>query len=127
MKSLIFWATMLAIFISCLGLLGLAAFAAERREKEISIRKILGASIINIVNLLSKDFLKLIIVALCLATPLAWYVMNSWLQNFHYHVDMPWWTFLIAGAFAIILAFGTIGFQSLKAARANHADTLRNE
>lgn len=127
MNTLIFWGTMLAIFISCLGLLGLAAFAAERREKEIGIRKILGASITNIVSMLSKDFVKLILIALALATPIAWYAMNNWLQNFHYHIDMPWWSYALAGVLAIIVALATIGFQSLKAARLNPVESLRNE
>jgi putative ABC transport system permease protein len=127
LNSLIFWGTMLAIFISCLGLLGLAAFAAERREKEIGVRKILGASILNIVSMLSKDFVKLVIIALILATPIAWYGMSNWLQNFHYRIDMPWWSYAIAGILAIVVALGTIGFQSLKAARVNPVDSLRNE
>lgn len=127
MNALVFWGTMLAIFISCLGLLGLAAFAAERREKEIGVRKILGASVANIVSLLSKEFVKLVIIALVLATPIAWYAMNNWLQNFHYHIDMPWWSFGLAGVLAIIVAMATIGFQSFKAAKMNPVESLRNE
>lgn len=127
MNALIFWGTMLAIFISCLGLLGLAAFAAERREKEIGIRKILGASIVNIVSMLSKDFIKLVVIALVLATPIAWYGMNNWLQNFHYRIEMPWWSYALAGILAIVVAMGTIGFQSLRAASVNPVDSLRNE
>lgn len=119
--------TLLAIFISCLGLFGLAAFTAERRTKEIGIRKVLGASVAGIVALLSKDFLKLVLIALVIATPLAYYFMENWLADFAYRIDMHWWIFVLAGALAITIAFLTVGFQSLRAAFANPVDSLRNE
>lgn len=116
----------LAIFISCLGLLGLASFAADSRTKEIGVRKILGASTSNIVGLLSKEFLLLVIFALIIASPIAFYFINKWLQNFHYHIDMPWWAFIAAGLVALVITFSTVGFQSLKAALTNPAMSLRN-
>ncbi|MDX1939263.1 MAG: ABC transporter permease [Saprospiraceae bacterium] len=117
----------LAILISCLGLFGLAAFAAEQRSKEISIRKVLGATTTSIVGLLSKDFLKLVFVSLLLASPIAWYLMNKWLENFAYHIEIKWWVFAIAGSAAIFIAFMTIGFQSIKAAVANPVESLKTE
>lgn len=117
----------LAILISCLGLLGLAIFTAERRQKEISVRKILGASITNIVGLLSKDFLKLVIIAFLVATPLAYYFMQQWLSNFAYHVEVQWWVFALTGILAIGVALLTISFQSIKTALANPIEALRNE
>lgn len=127
MGGLVLWGALLAIFISCLGLLGLATFAAERRAKEISVRKVLGATVANIVTLLSEDFLRLALAAFVLATPIAWYFMNGWLQEFEYHTPMPWWAFGLAGAMAVLIAFVAIGWQSLRAARANPADRLRSE
>lgn len=127
MGGLVLWGTLLAIFVSCLGLLGLAAFSAERRAREISVRKVLGATVANIVALLSKDFLRLVIIAFVLATPLAWYFMNGWLQEFEYHVAMPWWAFGLAGVLSVAIAFAAIGWQALRAARANPAEALRSE
>lgn len=119
--------TILALFISCLGLFGLAAFAAESRTKEIGVRKVLGASIGNIVSLLSKDFILLVLFAMLIATPIAWYFMRSWLQEFHYHVNMPWWAFALAGVVAILVTFVTVSGQSLKAALTNPVKSLRSE
>lgn len=124
---LILWGTLLAIFISCLGLLGLATFAAERRLKEIGVRKILGASVPNIIGMLSKDFLYLVLLALVIASPLAWYAMSRWFQNFHYHVDMPVWAYLVGGVLAIVIALGTTFWQGLRAARINPIQSLRTE
>lgn len=124
---LILWGTFLAIFISCLGLLGLVTFAAERRLKEIGVRKVLGASVANIIGLLSKDFLYLVFIALLIASPLAWYAMNRWFQNFHYHVDMPLWAYLVGGVLAIMIALLTTFWQGLKAARVNPIKSLRTE
>ena len=118
---------LLAIFISCLGLLGLATFSAEQRTKEIGIRKVLGASIGNLIGLLSRDFLKLVVIALLVATPLAWYGMREWLSNFAYRIDLEWWMFVIAGMSALGIAFLTVSFQSVKAALANPVESLRNE
>ena len=119
--------SLLAIFIACLGLLALAAFTAEQRVKEIGIRKILGATSSNIVGLLSKDFLKLVLVSIVIASPLAWYAMNSWLQDFAYRIRVQWWVFLLAGIIAVIIAFLTVSFQSIRAARANPVNSLRSE
>ena len=117
----------IAILISCLGLLGLISFMTEQRNKEIGIRKVLGASVLGIVALLSRDFFKMVLVALLIASPLAYYFMNQWLDNFAYRTGIPWWVFLIAGLGAISLAFLTIGFQSIKAAIQNPVDAIRNE
>ncbi len=119
--------TILALFISCLGLFGLAAFAAESRTKEIGVRKVLGASVGNIVSLLSRDFILLVLFAMVIATPIAWYFMRSWLQEFQYHVHMPWWTFGLAGIAAILVTFVTVSGQSLKAALSNPVNSLRSE
>ncbi len=116
-----------AIFIACLGLLGLSLFATAQRTKEIGVRKVLGASIPNIVILLSKDFVRLIIYAFLIASPLAWLVMHNWLQNFAYRINISWWIFLAAGLLAIVIALVTISFQSIKAALANPANSLRTE
>ncbi|NRB47597.1 MAG: ABC transporter permease [Saprospiraceae bacterium] len=125
--KLILWGTFLAIFISCLGLLGLATFAAERRLKEIGVRKVLGASVPNIIGLLTKDFLYLVLIALIIASPVAWYAMNKWFQNFHYHVDMPVWAYVAGGVMAIIIALATTLWQGLRAARINPIQSLRTE
>ncbi|MGB8191122.1 MAG: ABC transporter permease [Chitinophagaceae bacterium] len=117
----------LAIFISCLGVLGLAIFTAEQRTKEIGIRKVLGASVQGIVMLLSKDFLKLVMIALVIASPLAWYFMNSWLQDYAYRVNISWWIFIAAGLLAVLITLVTIGFQAIKAAVANPVKSLRTE
>ena len=117
----------LAIFIACLGLFALAAFATERRRKEIGIRKVLGASVSNIIGLLSKEFLQLVLVAFLIATPIAWYTMNRWLQDFNYRIDIPWWAFLVAGLSALTIAFLTVSFQSMKAATSNPTKALKTE
>jgi hypothetical protein len=111
--------TALTVFISCLGLFGLAAFSTEQRTKEIGIRKVLGASVTNIVTLLSKDFLKLVLVAFLIAIPIAWYAMHQWLQDFAYRVDISWWIFALAGLLALLIALLTVSFQAIKAALAN--------
>jgi putative ABC transport system permease protein len=117
----------LTIFVACLGLFGLATFTAEQRTKEIGIRKVLGASLTNIVSLLSKDFLKLVLVANILAWPLAWWAMHQWLQDFEYRTDIGWWVFGVAGVAALLIAFITISFQAIKAALANPVKSLRSE
>ena len=117
----------LAILISCLGLFALATFTAEQRTKEIGVRKVLGASIANIVGLLSKDFLKLVIVALVLASPLAWWALSKWLGTFEYRQDLTWWIFAVAGIAALSIAFLTVSFQSVKAALMNPVKSLRSE
>ena len=120
-------AALCAIFIACLGLFGLAAFTAEQRTKEIGIRKVLGATTAGIVGLLSKDFLKLVGVALVIASPIAWHFLNDWLENFAYHIQISWWVFALAGVVAVVVAFLTVGFQSVKAALANPVESLRSE
>ncbi|MDQ3292159.1 MAG: hypothetical protein M3Q05_12810, partial [Bacteroidota bacterium] len=117
----------LAIFIACLGLFGLASFTTEQRTKEIGIRKVLGASLTNIVSLLSKDFLKLVLLANLLAWPLAWWAMQHWLQDFEYRTHISWWIFALAGAMALFIALLTVSFQTVKAAVANPVNSLRNE
>ena len=119
--------SILAIFIACLGLFGLVTYAAEQRTKEIGIRKVLGASVSSIVNMLSKDFLKLVFVSLFLAFPLAWWWMNRWLQDFAYRIRISWWIFAAAGSLAILIALLTVSFQALKAAWMNPVKSLRTE
>jgi putative ABC transport system permease protein len=126
-SSLIFGFAIIAIVISALGLFALAAFTAEQKAKEIGIRKVLGASIVSISQLLTKDFLKLVVIAIVTALPLAWLVMNKWLQDFAYRIEIKWWMFLIAGFIAVIIAFATISFQAIKAAIANPVKSLRSE
>jgi len=116
-----------AIFIACLGLLGLSLFATAQRTKEIGVRKVLGASVSNIVTLLSKDFIKLVAIAFVIASPIAWWIMHSWLQDFAYRINISWWIFVAAGLLAVIIALGTISFQAIKAAVANPVKSLRTE
>jgi putative ABC transport system permease protein len=117
----------LAILIACFGLLGLSAYNILQRTKEIGIRKVLGASTKNVLFILSKDFLKLVLVAFVLAVPVAWWVMHSWLQDFAYRININWWVFGIAGILALLIALGTISLQALKAAVANPVGALRSE
>ncbi|MEO6285620.1 MAG: ABC transporter permease [Dyadobacter sp.] len=117
----------LAIFISCLGLFGLATFTAEQRTKEIGVRKVLGASVGGIVGLLSKDFLKLVAIAIVIASPLAWWLMNKWLQGFAYKIEIEWWMFGLAGLLSVLIAVATVSFQSIKAALMNPVKSLRSE
>ena len=117
----------LAIFIACLGLFGLATFTAQQRTKEIGIRKVLGATLTNVVLLLSKDFLKLVMIGFLAAIPLAWYTMNRWLEDFAYHITISAGVFLLAGLAAVLIAIATVSWQSLKAALANPVDSLRDE
>jgi putative ABC transport system permease protein len=117
----------IAIMISCLGLLGLAAFTAQVRTREIGVRKVLGASVGRIVGLLAQDFIKLVFIAIIIATPVAWFAMHSWLQAFAYRINLSWWVFIAAGVMAIVIAFATISFQSIKAAIANPVKSLRSE
>jgi len=126
-SSIVGWAGGISIFLACLGLFGLAALAAINRTKEIGIRKVLGASIYSITRLLSKDFLKLIIVALLIASPIAWYFMHKWLQDYAYRIDIGWWVFILTGSIALLIALVTIGYQAIKAAIANPVKSLRTE
>ena len=120
-------ATGIAIFISCMGLFGLVAFTTQRRTKEIGIRKVLGASVTQIVQLLSKDFLRLVILGIIIASPIAYWAMNKWLQDFAYRVEISWWIFALAGIMAIVIALLTVSYQSVRAALANPVKSLRTE
>jgi putative ABC transport system permease protein len=116
-----------AIFIACLGLLGLSLFATAQRTKEIGVRKVLGASVTDIVGLLSKDFIKLVVIAFVIASPAAWFVMNNWLRDFAYRISISWWIFFGAGLLAVLIALFTISFQAIRAAMANPVKSLRTE
>ena len=113
--------------IACLGLFGLAAFNAEKRTKEIGIRKVLGASVTQITYGLSVDFLKLVGIAIFIALPLGWYAMNSWLEDFSYRIEIPWWTYVLAAFLAVMISIITVSFQSIKAAIVNPIDSLKTE
>jgi putative ABC transport system permease protein len=117
----------LAIFISCLGLLGLASYSTMQRTREIGIRKVMGASVSNIINLLSRDFLKLVIISFFIAAPVAWYFMHQWLADFAYRTNISWWIFATAGILAVLIAVITISFQAIKAAVSNPVKALRTE
>lgn len=117
----------IAIFISCLGLFGLAAFTAQVRTREIGVRKVLGATVTNVVALLAKDFMKLVLVAIVVAFPIAWLMISHWLDAFAYRIGISWVTFVLAAAIAVLIAFVTISFQSVKAALSNPVDSLRRE
>jgi putative ABC transport system permease protein len=117
----------LAILIACLGLFGLVTYAAEQRTKEIGIRKVLGASVSNIINMLSKDFMRLVLVAMLIAFPLGWYFMNRWLRDFAYRINIDWKVFLIAGLAAMLIAIVTVSAQAIKAALASPVNNLRTE
>jgi len=117
----------LAIIIACLGLFALSAFMAEQRNKEIGIRKVLGATVSSITAMLSKDFVKLVIISIVIATPIAYWAMTKWLQDFAYRISISWWMIAVAGLAAIMIALITISFQSIKAAVANPMKSLRTE
>jgi len=125
--NLVRYGTFLAIFIACLGLFGLASFMAEKRTKEIGIRKVLGASVSGIVLLLTKEFTKWVILANLIAWPIAYFVMRGWLQNFAYHVNIGLWTFMLSAALALVTALITVSFQAVKTAASNPVDSLRYE
>ncbi|TKT91702.1 ABC transporter permease [Dyadobacter frigoris] len=119
--------TAFAIFIACMGLFGLVTFTAETRTKEIGIRKVLGASIASVVALLSKDFIKLVFISILLATPVAWYLMNQWLQDFTERIEITWWVFGLSGILAVIITFATVSYQSIKAALMNPVKSLKTD
>ncbi|EZH72495.1 ABC transporter permease [Aquimarina atlantica] len=127
MSDVIICFTLIAIFIACLGLLGLASFTTEQRKKEVGIRRVLGASVIGITTLLSKDFLKLVVAAIAFASPISYYLGKRWLEGFAYHIDMSWWLFVITGGVALGIAFATVSFQVIKAAVSNPVKSLRTE
>ena len=125
--KLSFGFTLVAVIICCLGLFGLATFDAEQRIKEIGVRKVLGASVADIVVLLSKDFAGLVLIGIVLAIPTAYYFMNRWLQNFAFRIDISWEIFVLAGVVALLIALLTVSFQAIKAATANPVKSLRTE
>jgi len=127
MGKILSYFVVLAIIISCLGLLGLSSFTAEQRTKEIGLRKVLGATESNIIFVLTKEFTKWVLYANIIAWPLAWFVMNSWLQNFAFRTEMQWWVFLLSGGIALLIAVLTVSSQAIKAALANPIDSLRYE
>ncbi|MEO6328453.1 MAG: ABC transporter permease [Ginsengibacter sp.] len=126
-SDIVLWFTIIAILIACLGLFGLSAFSAEQRTKEIGIRKVLGATVSQVTMLLSKDFIKLVSTAVLIASPLAWWAMNKWLQAFAYKINISWWIFVLAGCIAVFIALVTVSFQAIKAAIANPVKSLRTE
>ncbi len=117
----------IAIFISCLGLLGLASYSTTQRTKEIGIRKVLGASVQGIINLISKEFIQLVIISFFIATPIAWFFMHKWLEDFAYRISISWWIFILAGAMALFIALITVSFLAIKAAIVNPVKSLRTE
>jgi len=126
-KQIMLFGAVLTIFISCIGLFGLSVLSAEKRTKEIGIRKVLGASVRSVVTTLSKDFLKLVLIAMIIAIPAAWLASNKWLENYPYRISLSWWMFASAGMLVIIIALATVSFQAIKAAVANPVDSLRSE
>jgi putative ABC transport system permease protein len=125
--QLVQYFTFIAIVIACLGLFGLTTFTAQQRMSEIGIRKVLGASISQIVTLLSKDFMKLVFISIVISSPIAYYIINQWLSGFAYRIDVEWWVFLIAGAIAIVIALFTVSFQAINTALMNPVKSLRSE
>src|SRR5688572_5941603 len=126
-QTLLIWMALATIFIACLGLFGLATYSAEQRVKEIGVRKVLGATVVNLASLLSKDFLKLVLIANGIAFPIAWWATSKWLQEYAYHINVEWWVFGSAGAAAILIALITVSYQALRAALINPVKSLRSE
>ena len=126
-QTMLIWASLASIFIACLGLFGLATYAAGQRVKEIGVRKVLGATLFQLVSLLSKDFLQLVLIAIVIAFPIAWWAVHQWLQEYAYHINVQWWVFAAAGVLAVLLALLTILYQAIKAARSNPVQSLRTE
>lgn len=125
MAKLLNTATLLAIFISCLGLIGLTAFGIQKRTKEIGIRRVLGASLINILSLISKDTIKLLLISAFVASPIAYYFVSQWLSNFAYRVEMSWWVFVVSSFVGCLIAFLTVSYQAIKAALMNPVKSLK--
>jgi putative ABC transport system permease protein len=117
----------MAIVISCMGLLGFAAFIAEKRTKEIGVRRVNGAKVREILTMLNKDLIKWVVIAFVIAIPIAWYVMHNWLENFAYKTELSWWIFVLAGLLALVIALLTVSWQSWKAATQNPVEALRYE
>ena len=117
----------ITIFISCMGLFGLVMFMVKRRTKEIGIRKVLGANVADIIAMISKDFVKLVCIAVVIASPIAYYVMTQWLQDYAYRTTISWWVFFLSGAIALVIALLTVSLQAVKAALANPVKSLKTE
>ncbi|MFN3381282.1 MAG: ABC transporter permease [Runella zeae] len=126
-ETMLIWAALATIFIACLGLFGLATYTAEQRVKEIGVRKVLGASVFSLTTLLSKDFMKLVLIANGIAFPLAWWATHQWLEEFAYHINVEWWVFVVAGVSAMLIALLTISYQAIKAALMNPVKSLKTE
>ena len=126
-KAIISFAALVTILISCIGLFGLTMLSTERRYKEMGVRKVLGATTVQVVKLISRDFIKLVFIAFLIAIPIGWYTINSWLQNFAYHINISWWMFAMAGLLALLIAFFTVSFHAIKASLANPVKSLRTE
>ena len=126
-QTLLIWVALATVFIACLGLFGLATYAAQQRIKEIGVRKVLGASVAGLASLLSKDFLKLVLIANCIAFPVAWWACNKWLQEYAYHIEVRWWIFVGAGVCAMLIALITVSYQAIRAATSNPVTNLRTE
>jgi putative ABC transport system permease protein len=126
-QTLLIWVALATVFIACLGLFGLATFAAQQRVKEIGVRKVLGATVYNLASLLSKDFLKLVLISNGIAFPVAWWATNKWLQEYAYHIKVEWWVFILAGGSALLIALCTVSYQAIKAALGNPVKSLRTE
>ncbi len=126
-KKMLLFGALLTILISCIGLFGLSVLAAEKRLKEIGVRKVLGASVSGIAATLSKDFLKLVFFSLCVSIPLSWLAVNKWLQNYPYRTDLSWWLFAVTAGGIVLVALLTVSYQAIKAAIANPVKSLRTE
>jgi ABC-type antimicrobial peptide transport system permease subunit len=126
-SRLLTWSTGLAIFISCMGLLGLAIYTTNQRTKEIGVRKVLGASVTQIVSILSKEFIRLVGIASLIAIPLSWWAMHKWLENFAYKTTLSWWVFLLGTLVMMVIALITLSIQTIRAAKANPVESLRTE
>lgn len=127
MEGVFYAFSFVSLFVACLGLFGLSMFVVERKTKEVGIRKVLGASVSQIVAMLSKDFIVLVLISMLIASPIAWYLMHQWLNGFAYRIDISWWMFLLAGMIAIVIALATVSLQSIKAATSNPVKSLRLE
>jgi ABC-type antimicrobial peptide transport system permease subunit len=120
-------ASLLAIFIACLGVVGLVAFVAEQKTKEIGIRKVMGANVIDLASLISKDFVKLVVIAMLLAFPAGYYLMDKWLSDFVFRIDIKWWVFALVGSAALLITILSVSYQSMKAAMMDPVKSLRSE
>jgi putative ABC transport system permease protein len=126
-QTILIWIAIATIFIACLGLFGLATYSAEQRVKEIGVRKVLGATVTSLASLISKDFLKLVLIANGIAFPIGWWAANKWLQNYAYHINIEWWVFVMSGALALGIAMITVCYQAIRAALINPVKSLRTE